>query len=542
LEQRNNDINDDGIRLSHVGESAHRALEKDHSHHRNVLWNVTSGNVVEEIHPTPRMAFCNAAAQEKGQDDDWFPNVMADLMKRTNVWCDVLCCTPPDGLFLTKFNEALQVLAAKKCDKPITVRILFGNIIGFPVNLKTAIRELTNGIHSSSQQHTNNMRLWVGVWRAHVAFNHAKIIAVDGQHLWTGGHNWLSQHYLQRNPVHDVSISMQGQVAHDAHLFANHQWDFIKENYGQKWFQRKKLHAFLPLIPMNHVAFRSFPPVNCYESSSIEFPPQYHKNLVCHHPGNVSICNDDDRAAYAVPVVTMGHCGAMVRGRRASDDAFVAVLDSAQSSIRMALQDLGPWTVPRTKIKMPLSTWPHEYLAALGRAIWERQVVVDIILSNPESTPGGLWPLSLGNRYGHGWSCVECAVKIVKTVRKQYPMDVTDDALRQRINDNLRICYIRQKHGNTWEDGNTMALHSKHWIIDDIATYIGSQNMYVCHAADWGVLIDSPEQTQKIMKEFWNPMWEASYTGDDCSAQEVMDKLGKKRSKFSHDLLCGRRQ
>jgi len=31
----------------------------------------------------------------------------------------------------------------------------------------------------------------------------------------------------------------------------------------------------------------------------------------------------------------------------------------------------------------------------------------------------------------------------------------------------------------------TMGNHSKHFIVDDIATYIGSQNLYVCDLAEW---------------------------------------------------------
>jgi len=539
LERSNSSEGDDvdAIELSHVGEAALNVLQKEHGHHQYSLWNVTSGSrVVGELHQTPRLAFKDDAANlvdPKEGHDDWFPDAMADILKRTNVWCDVLCCTPPDGLFLTKFNEALKTLAHRAIteDKPITIRMIFGNLIGFPVNLKAALRDLTKGIDDAttknSSHHRHHLRLWVGTWRSHVSFNHSKIIVVDGRFLHTGGHNLLTDHYLKHNPAHDVSVVMEGNVAHDAHLYANKQWDFIEAQLRQE--RSEKLHTCLPLTPMNYVAIRRFPPAPCNN----ELPPRYHKGLV---PTFVLSERDND----SVPVITMGHCGAMVKTGRPSDDAFVAVLDSAKTNIRMALQDLGPWTVPGTKIKMPMSTWPHSYLVSLGRAIWERQVVVDIVLSNPASTPGRLMPFTLANTYGHGWSCVECAIEIVKTIRKQYPNDATNEALRGRIASNLRICYLRQNHGNKWEDGNTMALHSKHWIIDDVATYIGSQNMYVCHAADWGVMIDSPEQTQAIMKEYWNPMWKASYKAEDCSVHEVMDGLGKKKFKFLCCLFCCR--
>ena len=70
-----------------------------------------------------------------------------------------------------------------------------------------------------------------------------------------------------------------------------------------------------------------------------------------------------------------------------------------------------------------------------------------------------------------------------------------------------------------------MGMHAKHFIVDDIATYIGSQNLYICDLAEWGVVIDDEAQTQKIMEEYWNPLWKYSYTGEDVDVDAVMDGL-----------------
>lgn len=50
-------------------------------------------------------------------------------------------------------------------------------------------------------------------------------------------------------------------------------------------------------------------------------------------------------------------------------------------------------------------------------------------------------------------------------------------------------------------------------------------DLYVCDLAEWGVVIDNKEETEKIMAEYWNPLWKYSYTGDDVDVQEVMDGL-----------------
>lgn len=44
----------------------------------------------------------------------------------------------------------------------------------------------------------------------------------------------------------------------------------------------------------------------------------------------------------AVTMITMGRYGTLLHTDRPSDDAFIAMIDSSQTIIRMALQDLGP--------------------------------------------------------------------------------------------------------------------------------------------------------------------------------------------------------
>lgn len=99
-------------------------------------------------------------------------------MKKTEHWCDVMSLGPPDGLFMTHFQDALKVIAenAKGKKSPIIVRMMFGNIIGMPVNCNSVIKALTKRVPKDA-----NIRLWVGAWRRGVSWNHAKIIAVDGK-------------------------------------------------------------------------------------------------------------------------------------------------------------------------------------------------------------------------------------------------------------------------------------------------------------------------------------------------------------------------
>lgn len=234
-------------------------------------------------------------------------------------------------------------------------------------------------------------------------------------------------------------------------------------------------------------------------------------------------------------MITMGRYGDMIKNARPSDEAFVAMFDSAKKVIHLALQDLGPITLPGVPgpVAVPGCGWPAPYLQAMGRAMWERGVDIEIAVSNPGSIPNGMSPTEA--LYGNGWSCEDVASEIIKTITEQYS-DVDDATLREVVLDNLRVCYIKEGMGNKWADAQkdsdigTMGMHAKHFIIDDIAYYIGSQNLYVCDLAEWGILIDNAEQTKKCMAEYWNPLWKASYTGTDCNPDKVIDGLSVDRS------------
>jgi len=228
-----------------------------------------------------------------------------------------------------------------------------------------------------------------------------------------------------------------------------------------------------------------------------------------------------------VPVITMGRYGALLKEARPSDDAFVAMFDNAQTIIRYALQDLGPVCFPKTKISLPGTSWPHKYMNAMARVMWTKGVDVEIILSNQGSIPDHL---SLEHQYSNGWSCIDVAAEIIKCIQSQFP-DASHDRLRETVEKNLRICYIRCQRGErTYSDGSLMGLHSKHFIVDDVCCYIGSQNLYICDLAEWGVVIDDAKAVGDIKKRYWDQLWQISYTKDDCDVEEVMDGLGIDRT------------
>jgi len=145
-----------------------------------------------------------------------------------------------------------------------------------------------------------------------------------------------------------------------------------------------------------------------------------------------------------------------------------------------------------------------------------------MVLSNPNSIPGGLRGTEAN--YGNGWDCVDVAAEIIKSIQKQYSK-IDDHRLRAMVTDNLRICFIRHHKSDAYKDGMTIGLHSKHFIVDDTCCYIGSQNLYVCDLAEWGVVVDHQDEVRRIMRDYFEPLWRNSYTGLDVDVDDVMDGL-----------------
>lgn len=501
-----NDVEDGSAdSLSHVGSAAYEILRKKHQRHHHKLWNVSSGKVIGELHQTPTARVYEMSRDLVSGHDDWFPKKMAEILSRTKFWCDLMSLGPPDGLFMDEIKTALQIVStnAQGKESPVIIRMMFGNIVGMPVNCEAVMKELTADLPENA-----NIHLWVGAWRNGSSWNHAKLIAADGKYLHNGGHNMWDPHYLKGNPVHDLSMEVEGRVANDGHLFANQQWAFIeKKQSGLMGSIAENLPDSMPLLWKNRVIVSEYP-----KKEANEFPPVFAREVVPKYE------KEDDY----VPIISMGRSGTLLFKDRPSDDAFIAMIDSAQTIIRMTLQDLGPVCIPNTSISLPGLSWPKPYMNALARAIWTKGVDVEIILSNPNSIPNGLSPMEAN--YGNGWNCNEVASEIIKRIKKQFK-EADDAALRQKVEDNLRICFIRHDKSTTYPDGKNIGLHSKYFIIDDVASYTGSQNLYECDLAEWGVLVDDGPSTEKMMDEYWNPMWNASYTGEDCDVQTVMDGL-----------------
>mmetsp|Transcript_51578 Transcript_51578/g.102455 ORF Transcript_51578/g.102455 Transcript_51578/m.102455 type:complete len:713 (+) Transcript_51578:77-2215(+) len=486
--------------LSYVGEAARGVLSEKHAAYRNVCWNVTHGKVVGEIAQTPPREYWK---DRQINDDcetchsDSFPEKMGEIISKATEWVDFTSLGPPDGKFLDCIAKALKALSDS--GNSVTVRFLVGNIVGMPTDDHALCRALTK--HPDYElPDDSNIRVWVGSWRKGVSWNHAKIIAVDGKYLFTGGHNVWDPHYLKKNPVRDLSMEAEGQVTQDGHVFANRMWQFIIKKHKAYIFQTRA-PDWVPMLYKSRIAIAHWPP------SLEDYPPLY-------EPSSEPLPIPEAVEQGDLPMITCGRYGTLHHDdatANPSDSAIVAMLKSAQKSIKMSLQDLGPLAVvlggrPRA---LPGGVWPEAYLREIACAIYERGVDVEIVLSNPNSIPSNLTPLEAN--YGNGWTCEDVASEIIKAIQSNI-QDVDEERLSGLVGINLRLAYLRTNLGTMdWQEKKKAGNHAKFFVVDDICYYIGSQNLYIANLAEWGIIIDNEEQTQKVLEEYWNPLWEKSY-------------------------------
>ncbi len=452
------------MKQSHIGVAAIEELEANHSDYKDELWASTTGQVVGRIQHSPKGMWDQLHDLDAGHTD-WFADVYGDLLAKTEVFCDFLSLSPPDGMFLEKIKASLAILAEKsrKSGNKIVVRFLFGSVIALPVQCTAVLEEFTSGLSSDT-----NLEIWVGAWRKDICWNHAKIVAVDGKHVHTGGHNVWDPVYLQKDPIHDTSIQLEGPIAIQAQQYANGQWEYIREQQStvMGWLVAQVSEEIrLPL--RSRVIISEWPKTSALMrllgKGTSTYPPVFSKDML---PSSVDECCSDDE----VKMLALGRYG-KIRGNdvRSADDAIIAMFDAAKGSIRLLLQDLGPVNKTVVGKKLVYKGWPKNYMKALAGAIFVRGVDVEIILSNPGAGE------DRGN-YSNGWSCEEVAAEITKIMIEEYP-DATEEQMKEKVANNLRICFIKNKKGSTWESDNNVGLHSKFFIIDDVCTYVGSQNL-----------------------------------------------------------------
>ena len=211
---------------------------------------------------------------------DYLWNEMYNLIVQAKHYVDITSLCPFDGAFDGALRNAIRYLVAKKPSGQFVMRLRYG----YPPTGCPPMKNILEGITLPS-----NMIIKQQPDPPGASWNHSKIIAVDEKEAIIGGHEKLPI-YLGANPVHDLSMHVQGPIVGFLHVFANQLW------------------LDVPAVPAYQL------------------------------PSSLP-------AAGSIPVIGVGRLG---RGLdNASDDALYAMVDAAQSSILISQQDIiGPFGAP----------------------------------------------------------------------------------------------------------------------------------------------------------------------------------------------------
>jgi len=61
-----------------------------------------------------------------------------------------------------------------------------------------------------------------------------------------------------------------------------------------------------------------------------------------------------------------------------------------------------------------------------------------------------------------------------------------------------------------YSSGAAVGNHAKFFSVDDRAFYVGSNNLYVCNLAEFGVVVDDQAATQDLLKYYFKPTLDQS--------------------------------
>jgi hypothetical protein len=412
-----------------------------------------------------------------GHSDYWVETLYA-MMVGARRFVDITSLTMPDGRYYTAIRNAISYLSHRA--NPPIVRALFGS---FPVQGRVqagdTVREWTAGVAKGSR-----IRVYVGGYRSSnipPSWNHSKIIAADGNHVMSGGHNMWAKQYLGINPVNDLSMRFYGGAAAESHRFVNAQWQWTCSNYGilSRVTGQARIGSFAG---------------GKYNDSC---PPMF------------------DEAKHGLPVASPGSAAVFSLGRLAridkkqasntADRAILAALAAARQSILIAQQDIGPVSVPY--LSLPLGKWPAPLFDEIGRAL-VRGVDVTLIVSNLNAKAGGL-PITEAT-YSNGWGRGDILRNLRKHMAKnprEFPKGAALDALICR---KLTVAYWRYSSEKTYPKDEPIPNHSKTFLIDGRAFYIGSQNLYEAPLTEHGFLVDDARIAADFYARYWAPLLKAS--------------------------------
>ena len=436
-----------------------------------------NGGICSAIWPAAGSALGTKRNVCFGHSDAVLPRIY-ELIGRARQRVDVTLLQPaPDARFLAAIRAAIERLA--RSQRPVALRFLIGQYPPGSVDTTAFLKALTAGLDAIPE---GQLTVSVAAMRSCVvledcdsfSWNHSKIITVDGREVLAGGHNLWSTDYLVDKPVHDLSMRISGPAAASAAHFTDALWRYVCANDKPKD----------SISVATYVRGQSAPSSACTPLAGLPPAPQ---------------------ASGGIPILAVGRLGAGVTKDFANQSELARdlMLGAARNNILIVQQDLG-FNMGRGDTLFPEST-----IDRLVDFLRREEGEINIVLSNEGA---------VGNS-GSAYSNDIPLERVARTLRDalQRRFERNDPLMRYEVRrgpdpvnailcERITLAPFRFGPDAKWPGGRPIANHSKLWMVDDRAFYIGSDNMYPVNLQEYGYIVDDPAAARELIDSYWKPL------------------------------------
>ena len=475
------------------------------------LWDISNNDKIE-VFATPSFSNEHFQLTFSSYTDKLYKN-----LKKVKKIIDITTLSKIDGDYIKGLHNVLAQIqkSAKKTDDEIIVRIFLG-LSGFSngsysdgvfTALKRIFERLGQGhrIEGLPQSRGNevvneilgkiteglpkggngNLKVYMTASRTFgkgllgegiLSWNHAKIVAIDGKTLFSGGNN-LWGIYLGDTPPMDAATIINGDAALYAHKFADILWNehLEKVKTKEETHIREWNDSAADLITVKEVPLAKS--ILNFTSS----PKTSNKGLKVLSVGqlNAKAENKNDKLTN-LPTSTL-------------KEAIKYILDHAKNSIYISQQAIAHGFINK---------FVNHVDKAIIRILIKKAlsgIPVKIILSNKQA----------GHDTTSHISNTEL-INIIWQVAKE--MGIDDNlANRKLLCENIDLGYIRvdevtETYPNTKE---SFANHAKTIMVDQSVFLIGSHNLYAqypAQLAEFSTIIEDPKTVKKYYNDYWLPL------------------------------------
>ncbi|HEY2718627.1 MAG TPA: hypothetical protein VGI52_03285 [Solirubrobacteraceae bacterium] len=379
-----------------------------------------------------------------------------------------------------------------------------------------------------------------------MSWNHAKIFALNGSQLVTGGANYWPEYGQGQTVLFDLSMRISGDAAIDAHNYANYLWAYLSDipetdtcsfssgNYTSQLskFESSNKAPLLTDFPTNSgstpalTASRigNWPSQTGYPVQVIDGIRDFIVNVIA----VLAEKNGDDKSiASVVNAVTdenlrdeLHELGIDINPAAwASRHARNCAISHAQSRLCLSQQALvmddlivyGPEAYKElvARINEMLGTswngyiWPFDTLSALGTALATFSQnpnvpgTVQIVCSSPSNATGYEDPITAAD-FRQKLISIMTGMSEMGYIK---PVGSISEIVSKRVE-------YRRVDDTPSPTPPLHANHAKLVVVDEALCYVGSDNLYPGYNEESGVWVEDQQAILRFVEEYWNGLWQ----------------------------------